>query len=175
MNTRGSLLIPCDTASASEPEFLNRKTVCKLNYETGCEWNTITKHAQYKETQREEDISLKKSHREMIFLIKVQVAQNQGPWQGSHDVESSSLYLHALFIGSFFMFARPPRALTTLHRFYFGKCSVLLSPVLFPDVPFLPSLLVCVNSTFLCSYPVTSVIPAFVMCLPQLQWLPRLE
>lgn len=172
MNTRGSLLIPCNTASASEPESarvsqqedslqakLRNRMWMKHNYQ----------HAQYKETQREEDISLKKTHREMIFLIKVQIAQNQGPWQGSHDVESSSLYLHALFIGSFFMFARPPRALTTLHRFYFGKCSVLLSPVLFPDVPFLPSLLVCVNSTFLCSYPVTSVIPAFVMCLPQLQ------
>lgn len=32
-------------------------------------------HAQYKETQREEDI--KKTHREMIFQIKVQVAQTR--------------------------------------------------------------------------------------------------
>lgn len=140
--------------SQSQPEFLNRKTVCKLNYETGYEWNTITNmHNRRKHKGRRTSAS-KRPTKKWFFKSKSTVAQNQGPWQGSHDVESSSLYLLPRSVG-----------------FWISKFCLLL----FPDVPFLPSLLVCVNSTFLCSYPVTSVIPAFVMCLPQLQWLPRLE
>lgn len=160
MNTRGALLIRCDTASASEPEFLNRKTVCKLNYETGCEGNTITNTHNTRKHKGRTSASKRPTEKwHKPEESKSTVAQNQG--QGSHDVDISSLY---------FLPGLPVHWQRSI-----GFILVSVQFYLFPDVPFPPCLLACVNSTLLCSYPVTSVIPAFVVCLPQLQWLPRRE